>query len=134
PLAPRAQALGRQTRHIQWVHVRLNDAGDDLEILEPVRTLRAPDMDEAAGERFNQTFVQPVAFNDDATEWIDLFMPETPEGVRPTGAGPVAVKFRYDPARHRYAWVETGPQFYPPGLDAVEGGAVRLADGWGLFA
>jgi len=50
------------------------------------------------------------------------------------GAGPVAGKFRYHASRHRYEWVQTGPRFFPPGIDASEGGIIRLKDGWAMFA
>jgi hypothetical protein len=136
PLGESAEKLSARTIRVQWVHVRLNDAEDDLEIVEPVATLRAPGF--AAGdrtaERVNQTYIQPQPFNDSATEWIDQFMPGWPDPEQPDASGPVAAKFRYNPTRHRYEWVETGPRFFPPGLEASEGGAIRLDDGWAIYA
>jgi hypothetical protein len=96
PLAESSGRLHQQTISTQWVHARLNEGGNDIEILEPARALRAPGFasGDRAAELVNQTYVQPQPFNDAATEWIDLFMRGWPEKSPPGAAGPVAAKFR----------------------------------------
>jgi hypothetical protein len=104
--------LRDQTLGVEWVQFRLNVAEDDLEILEPPQTLRQRGFEE--GPRFtgapgvtlmNQSFVQAVPFNADATEWADANHFDHRQ---------VAVlKYRYDLTRHRYDWVETGPLMGP---------------------
>lgn len=136
PLADDSSRLSAATLRIQWMHVRLNATDDDLEIVEPISTLRAPGHapGDRAGEHLNQGFSQAQPFNPDATEWVDMISAPWPDRDPPAGAGPVAAKYRYIPARHRYEWVQAGPRFFPQGLDASEGGLVRLSDGWAICA
>lgn len=136
PLAEASVQLMERTLGVEWVHVRLNDADNDLEIVEPARALRAPGFapDDPVAERINQTYCQPLPLNRDATEWVDLFGLRWPDRARPDATGPAPVKFRYDSARRRYVWTETGPKVFPAGLNAGEGGMVRLDDGWAMYA
>ncbi|MDZ4803155.1 MAG: hypothetical protein SGI92_33770 [Bryobacteraceae bacterium] len=135
-LAESSARLAEKTIRVQWVHARLNDAEDDIELLESVSSLRAPGFTELdpLAERNNQTYTQAQPFNATASEWIDQFMPNWPDPEQPTASGPVAIKFRYNPGRHRYEWVQTGPRYFPPGIDAIEGGLIRLDDGWAMYA
>ncbi|MBL9215943.1 MAG: hypothetical protein JNG83_10750 [Opitutaceae bacterium] len=128
--------LAAKTHTVCWVQVRLNDAGNDIEIVEPESLLRSPDFDPAdpAGRLSNITFIQAQSYNASATEWVHQGSGAWPDRNDPKAAGPVALKFRYHPARHRYEWVETGPRFFPPGFEAIEGSLVRLDDGWAMYA
>lgn len=136
PLAEASVKLERLTLQTQWTHVRLNESENDIEILDPATALRAPGFasDDRTAERANQSRVPPVPFNDSATEWLDQFTVGWPDKEQPDAAGPVAVKFRYNPTRNRYEWVETGPRYFPPGLSAIEGGLIKLSDGWAMSA
>ncbi|MBL9214153.1 MAG: hypothetical protein JNG83_01625 [Opitutaceae bacterium] len=136
PLAEASVKLEAQTLHTRWMHVRLNEAENDIEVLDPPSVLRAPGFagDDRIAERTNQSRVQPVPFNDTATEWLDQFSVGWPDKEQPEAAGPVAAKFRYNPARHRYEWVQTGPRFFPAGLEAIEGSMIRLSDSWAMYA
>ena len=57
----------------------------------------------------SQTFVQPVPFNDDATEWADVN--NFNEGIfdEPGAARSAALKHRFNPETGLYEWVEIGP-------------------------
>lgn len=76
----------------------------------------------------NQSFVAPVPFNEDATEWIDMHHFSIP------GPFVAAVKHRYNSRAHRYEWVETGPFLFYPDYPASEASVVRLKDSWGVCA
>lgn len=136
PLADASARIGGKTRSVQHVHVRLNDAGDDIELLDPVSDLVAPDLspDDPRARRINLTYIQAQPYDGSATEWVHQFMPGWPDPKQPDAAGPAAVRFRYNAGRHRYEWVETGPRFFPHGLEAGEGSIVRLRDGWAMYA
>ena len=112
----------RGTLGVEWVQFRLNEAEDDLEILEPVRPLRQRGYE--AGPRFcsapevgamNQSFVQAVPLDAACTEWADVNHFDQRRVA--------ALRYRYDPARHRYDWVQTGPFLNGPELPPDRGGA-----------
>ncbi len=133
---PNSVKLSARTMHLEWVQVRLNDTEDDIEIVEPVSTLQIPGVDPEKPEsrRVNQSYVQPVPYNREATEWIDMAVIGWSERPKEDAIGPVAVKYRYDPQRHRYAWVQKSGRLFPRGIHAVEGGAIRTPEGWAMFA
>ena len=117
--------LYARTQTVEWVQVRLNDAGDDLEIVQPVQQLRQCGYEE--GDAFcstdvqwmNQSMVQAVPFNGDATEWADVNHVD--------GRRLAALKYRYHPQRGIYEWVETGPLV---GQRLSEASLARYGDTW----
>lgn len=133
---PASVKLSDRTIHMEWVHVRLNEAENDIEVVEPMTTLQVPGTSETdlSATKVNQTYVQPAPYNDQATEWIDMSVISPSERPKEDAVGPVAVKYRYNAARHCYEWVQAGERLFPPGIHAVEGGAIRTADGWAMFA
>jgi hypothetical protein len=124
---------GRIGQRVEWVQFRLNEAGDDLAIVQAVRPLRQRGYE--TGPRFtasddvawmNQSFVPAVPFNADATEWID---------VNHVDEGRIAaMKYRFDPARGVYDWVEIGPRLSTPDGHIHEAGIARIGNGWALSA
>lgn len=105
---PEDSALFEGTRGIEWCQFRLNDAGDDLELTQPVRLFRQQGFE--TGDVFcerpdagwiNQSFCPPVAANDTKTEWAvaDHF----------ANRRVAAVQLRFNPASKLYEWVKTGP-------------------------
>jgi hypothetical protein len=115
-LVERDNALWRPTQNVEWIQFRLNETEDDLEILQELRSLRQNGYEE--GDRFcsteglenmSQTFVQPVPFNEEATEWVDVnnFNEGTFEDK--SAARSAALKHRFNPKTGLYEWVETGP-------------------------
>ena len=100
-------ALSERTQGVEWVQFRLNDAEDDIEIVQPAQRLRQRGYEEgnafcsAAVLTMNQSFVQAVPFNADASEWADVNHFD--------GGRLAALKYRYNPQRGVYEWVEMGP-------------------------
>ena len=127
-----------ETQDVEWIQYRLNDAGDDIEILSPARPLRQKGLEGGricchtpAGEpleRMNQTFVQAVPFNADCSEWADVnHFP---------GGRLAALKYRFNPATGLYDWVETGPliESGSPEISLFESSLVRGDDAWIIVA
>lgn len=121
--------VAERSIRIEWAQFRLNAAGDDLEILEPPALLRQEGYESgpafsshAEAVTINQSLVPPVAFDRGCTEWAV---------TNHLSTGIAACRFRFDPARGRYAWVETGPPVPPdPGYEFSEGALAPIADGW----
>ena len=99
--------LKGDTQTVEWMQVRLNDAEDDLETIQPVEPLRQKGYED--GQRFcsadvrwmNQSFTQAVPFKSDGTEWADVNHFDD--------ARIAALKYQFDPATGRYRWTQTGP-------------------------
>ena len=125
-LRARTPDLSARTQGVEWVQLRLNDAEDDIEIVQPAQPLRQRGYEEGdafcsaavgtmAGRsrtdgarhgaspirQMNQSFVQAVPFNADASEWADVNHFD--------GGQLAALKYRYNAQRGVYEWVETGP-------------------------
>jgi hypothetical protein len=121
--------VAERSIRIEWAQFRLNEAGDDIEILEPPALLRQRGYE--SGPAFsshetavtiNQSLVPPVAFDRACTEWA---------AMNHLSTGITACRFRFDPERGRYAWVETGPPLPPdPGYEFSEGALAPMGDGW----
>ena len=99
--------LSERTQGVEWVQLRLNDAEDDMEIVQLAQPLRQRGYEggdafcSAAVLTMNQSFVQAVPFNADASEWADVNHFD--------GGRLAALKYRYNPQRGVYEWVEMGP-------------------------
>lgn len=129
----------QSTQGVEWMQFRLNDRGDDIEILQPARPLRQKGCeggspvigytgDGQSLERMNQSFVPASPFNDDASEWADVnHFP---------GGRLAALKYRFDPAGGVYEWVQTGPWISSgdPDVSLFEASLVRGADAWIIAA
>jgi len=118
---------------VEWVQFRLNDAEDDIEIIQPVRPLRERGFE--TGVRFcrhedaawmNQTFVQAVPHDPFATEWVDA--------NHFSGGRVAALKYRFNAQTGLYEWVETSPLFQASGMALSEASLVRLPEGWLIAA
>ena len=113
----------------EWMQFRLNDREDDIEIIQPVAPLRQKGFESgdkfcsAPVEKMVQGFSQAVPGNADCTEWVDVNAFDQERGG--------ALKYRYNPERHLYEWVETGPLV---GGDIkrslIEPSIVHLPDEW----
>ena len=118
-----------RTLGVEWVQVRLNEAEDDLEIVQPVQQLRQLGFEGGAAfcsadaQWMNQSMVQAVPFNDDATEWADV--------NHFNGGRLAALKYRYQPQRGVYEWVDTGPLV---GERLSEASLARYRDAWVVSA
>jgi len=142
--------LTRRSRTSEWMQFRLNDAGDDIEILQPPSPLRQAGYENGlafcqheAARSIVANFVQPVAYNAAATEWVHadtLYIPgpggsTNHESIQVHVEGAVVpLRFRYDPDTHRYQWVETGPPLGGFGRGLFEGSIIPYRGDWVVMA
>lgn len=134
--------LIKRTMDIEWLQFRLNDAEDDIEIIEPPRRLRQVGHrdDETFFEedgkgwtgRMNQAFVAPVPLNADASQWVccNHFHSNQPEDFWQLRA----IGFHFNNASQRYEWCETGATLGDPRWDLDESSTVRMPDGTFIIA
>ena len=129
-LVPRKHRdLTARTQAVEWMQFRLNDAQDDIEILQPAKELRQKGFE--TGEQFcaadvqcmNASYVQAVPFDKGCAEWVQVHHFD--------GMLVAACKFRFDAERGLYDWVETG-RAIGPGL--FEGSIARFRGGWVIAA
>lgn len=142
--------LAEKTRGVEWMQLRLNDSGDDIEILQPPAPLRQTGYLEGpafcrheSAASMVANFAQPVPHNADASEWVHADTIYVP-GARGTTdhqsikvhteGAVIPLRFRYDQATHRYQWVETGPPFGGFGQGLFEGSIARDKSGWIMMA
>ena len=134
-LVERDNALWRPTQNVEWVQFRLNETEDDIEILQETRSLRQNGYEE--GDRFcsteglhnmNQTFVQPVPFNEEATEWVDVNNFNEGTFKDKSASRSAALKHRFNTETGLYEWVESGPVIreWKLGYASIN----RMDDGW----
>lgn len=114
-----------RTQDVQWIQFRLNDAHDDLEILQDARPLRQvgyQDSDEVCSHSklaINQSFVQAVPFNADCDEWVDVLHfglhqeLKAPQSMSGQQSHISALRYRFNVNRGLYEWIETGPLIGP---------------------
>lgn len=122
------EELHHKTLRIEWSQFRLNDAGDDIEIIKPACVMRQVGFE--WGERFcqadvkiiNQPFTAPLPSDATYTGWID--------SCHFDGGRIGACKYRFNPATRLYEWAEVGP-LVGGGEDTFsESSLVRIGDGW----
>ena len=124
--------LDQTTQDVEWMQIQLNEAEDDVEVVAPPASMRQKGYESESGSRteardatwMNATFVQAVPFNDDCTEWADCNH-FSPHGV-------AAFRYRYNPQRHLYEWVQTGPYLFESseGRCMFEASLARWRDEW----
>ncbi len=117
----------------EWTQLRLNAAGDDFEVVQPVETLRQRDYTlgypfcEIDARRMALTMNPPVPRDAAGTEWIGSTTYQRPG--EPERAGTKG--FVYNKVRDRYEWRHCGP-LSAPGL--FESAVARLDGRWVLMA
>ncbi len=123
--------LVARTQSVQWTQVRLNEAEDDIEIIEPVKQFRqkgfesGPTFCSAPGVAWaTQNYTQAVPYSSDCTEWVDC---TTFDGGRGS-----AIKHTFNVASGKYEWTETGPFLFPSGAKHRFGdfSLARYGDEW----
>ena len=132
------------TQCVEWVQFRLNDAEDDLEIIHEPRQLRQVGYEggdavcELGPGRMNQTYVQAVPFNAEATEWVDVnsfglhVQSASRQTEGDTSRGCVAtLLYRFNPEQGLYEWVRTGP---PSQAGLFEGNISPHGSDWVIAA
>lgn len=118
-----------ETLDVEWVHFRLNDREDDLEILGEIEQLRPRGehggplvLHDAKIKWMNQGFVQSVPFNRECTEWVDCNHFQ--------GGSTAPLRYRFNTSRGRYEWVETGPLMQAGAVPVFEGSIAPYSGGW----
>lgn len=143
--------LVERTSTTEWLQLRLNDAEDDIEIIQPAQQLRQVGFEigpqfcsHAEAYRMTGNFVQPVAYNADASEWThaDTLYTRDPGaatwheslvgGGHNRGAV-AALRFRFNPGLGRYEWVQTGPMI-GRGMGLFEGSVLPYRGSWIILA
>lgn len=116
---------------VEWVQFRLNDAGDDIDILQPVQPLHERGFESerqicarADADHMNQSYAQAVPYNPMATEWVDV--------NHFSGGRIAALRYRFNPRIRIYEWVETSP--FLPSAGLGEASIARLDEGWLIAA
>lgn len=108
------EALTQRTQGVLIVQFRLNDARNDIEVIDGPRLLRqvgfeaGPRICERNVGHMNQSLSNPIPLNDDASEWVVVNHFGSSNTGMNTG-GLAALRFRFNPARRLYEWVQTGP-------------------------
>jgi hypothetical protein len=114
---------------VEWTQFRLNERADAIEILQPPALMRQKGYE--SGDAFcsaerpgwmNQTYVQAVPLNRDATEWVDC--------NHFAGDRVAPLRYRFNAATGRYEWVETGPYLFDPAGGVWEASVARWKDGF----
>ncbi len=112
---------------VEWTQFRLNERADDIEVLQPAAPLRQKGFERGdafcSAERsgwMNQTYVQAVPLNRDATEWADC--------NHFAGERVAALRYRFNAASRRYEWVETGPYLFDAAGGVWEASVARWKD------
>lgn len=114
--------LKRATQGVMWMQFRLNDAGDDIEIIEPAAPMRMVGYEEGDAfcdqpnvQRMNAGFISAQPINDDCSQWAHC---NTAAFVDPkadtTGwahdyGGVAPLRLKFNAQRGRYEWTELGP-------------------------
>ena len=123
--------LHHRTQGVCWCQFRLNDREDDIEYILPPTPFRqkgyesGPDFCELPQcQWMNQTFIQPVPYNADCSQWVDC---NHVDGFRVA-----AIKHIFNPNLGRYEWTQCGPYLFdrPTGETSV----LRYGDDWVIAA
>jgi hypothetical protein len=139
--ATETQDLMEKTLHVESVQFRLSESDNDIEILQAPRALRQKGYETGeamcsatSSGSMNQSFVNPLPFNRDSTEWIACHHVGWSDQKHPGGNRVAAIKFRYSHKLRLYEWVETGGVLFYPEHPAIEASTVRLKDSWAIGA
>lgn len=121
-------------QEVEWVQVRLNQAQDDLEIVQPARLMRQVGFEKGPGicqrselTRMNQSFVQASPVNADASQWVN---------VNHFNDGALAaLRCQFNPKTRLYEWTQTGPALRAAdGQSLGEASILRYKDSWLIAA
>lgn len=128
-LASEAGRTSRVAQGVEWMQFRLNADESDLEILQAPATLRQRGFETGPAicplfkySWMNQTFVNAVPFNDDASEWVDA--------NHFAGDRIAALRYAFNAQRGRYEWVQTSPWLIDPKGGISEASVLRWQGGW----
>jgi hypothetical protein len=125
--------LREKTQGVQWTQIRLNDAEDNIVVVQPTKAFRQKGFETGNAvcsvkpAFMNQTFVPDVPFNHACTEWavVNHF----------TDQGEIApMKIAFNANTGLYEFVECGPLTGGPKQHLMEASLVHLGDRWIIAA
>lgn len=133
----------KATQCVEWMQFRLTEDENDIEVIEEVRQLRqvgyeaGPNVCPHPGP-MNQSFVNAVPLNGDASEWVDVnTIHLQAEGSSRTdisalkGSQIAALRYRFCPSKRRYEYIQTGPLL---GTGVFEGSIAPYCGGFVIAA
>jgi len=107
------------------MHVRLNDAEDDIEIISPRRRMQPADGSVVHGHGW----AQPIPDNAEHTVWLDSFSGRGDEADRVISHRVGAIRHTWNPGAREYEWTATGPIVeVKEGLRVSETNLVKLGE------
>ncbi len=135
-LLEKEEVLPRETYRCYWIQFKLNEAEDDIDIIQSKTPLRQLGYENGKAicsheqlVTMNQGYVVPVPYNDRCTEWVFLLHWGFGANVPTSICTPI--KFRWNTRTHLYEWVETGPILDgPDDMGIFEGGIVPYGNEW----
>lgn len=128
---PHADPRLENTLRLDWLQFRLNDAGDDIELLAQPKMLRQKGYETGeafcsitSARRMNHWCRPPIPIDDSKTSWLD-----TPHF---NNNGIAAIEYRFNPDTRLYEWVRTGKLHKPEPKKGkmFEGSINHLGDEW----
>lgn len=125
-----------KTQTVEWVQFRYNPEDDDIEFTQNRKRLcqrgyeHERDTCSLKGtEHLNRVFVNPIAYDDECSEWVDLVYPKDIVHGKPSWRGVIPITFRYDSKTQLYQWIDHGPLIRgPKGKTLWEGAIARCGD------
>lgn len=143
PDSLRSQAeLTRRYQRVEWLQFRLNDAEDDIEIIQPRRTLMQLGYDDESefcelgpGHYMNHAMTPPVAADPSCLTWYecDTFAFDEVSGRH--GHGQIApVEYTWNAQTGLYEWTRVGSLHIIPGRAIGEASISRWDEDWVVAA
>jgi len=128
--AVNAQGDHESRTRLAGVQFRLNETGDDIELITPVAVQAERGFESgpafcalgAAVSGVNHWYTPLQPFNERCTQWVDI------RHFYPRGIAPVLLEF--NPARGLYEWVRTGSLTTLERGALIEGFVNRVGDEW----
>ena len=123
-----------RTGAVEWAQFRLRGDGADIELTAPPTVLRQQGYDSGYllcstdARSMHQTYTPPIPYTESAdTESADEWV-----GFNTFDGGRIgALRFRFEPSKRVYEWVESGPLI---GSGLMEPSVSRWRDGWVVSA
>lgn len=138
---PQGVSVKQQTLRLEWMQFRLNDRGDDIEILRPPSMLRQRGFEQgdafcALGPQFhmNHAMTPPAPVDAACLQWIecDGFVPYQQGAVDHHAIAPV--RFDFNATSRVYEWAATGAMTVLPGRYLGETSISRIGSRWVISA
>lgn len=138
---PQGLSVKQQTLRLEWMQFKLNDAGDDLEVLQPTAPLRQHGFERGdafcalgPGLHMNHAMKAPVPVDATCAQWIecDGFVPHREGAVDHHAIAPV--RFDFNPDAGLYEWAATGPMTALPDRRLGETSINRIGTQWIIAA